>query len=109
MQFWNVLFLILGICMFETFAISNIKQYHLTHHWFQIPCIIVGYSVVCFLLYHSFAYEGMAIVNVLWSALSILFTTIVGTMYFKETITVYDFIGLSFILIGILFVRGLGH
>lgn len=54
--------------------------------------IILGialYLVVVLLLFHSYQYHGMGIVNLLWSCLSIIMAIIVGHFIFNEEFNHY--------------------
>ena len=53
----------------------------------------------------SLKYEGMAITNVLWIALSVIFVTIVGYFVFKEEITTLQLSGIGIILVGLILVN----
>jgi len=52
----------------------------------------------------SLQYEGMAIVNILWVALSVIITTIIGYFIFQEEITNTQLIGIGIITIGLILV-----
>lgn len=53
----------------------------------------------------SLKYEGMAITNVLWIALSVIAVTIVGYFAFKEDITHIQFVGIGVIMVGLILVN----
>lgn len=65
---------------------------------------LVFYGIVCYLLLMSYKYRGMGIVNVIWSGLSILLIVSIGVLFFQETITNMDKIGIVLIIAGIVFV-----
>jgi len=71
------------------------KKYHL---YFTA---VIFYSIVCYLLFLSYSYKGMGLVNVLWSGLSILIILSTGALFFNETITKLDMVGVIFIILGI--------
>lgn len=50
---------------------------------------IVLYLGVVLLLFHSYRYHGMGIVNLLWSCLSIIMAIVVGHFIFKEDFNTY--------------------
>jgi multidrug transporter EmrE-like cation transporter len=62
---------------------------------------VIFYSIVCLLLVLSYKYKGMGLVNVLWSGISVLAVVSVGAIYFDETITTMDMLGIGLILCGI--------
>lgn len=47
------------------------------------------YMGVVYLLWVSYAYQGMGYVNLLWSCLSIIFAMLVGILLFGEKVNVY--------------------
>jgi len=53
----------------------------------------------------SLRYEGMAITNVLWIALSIITVTIVGCFVFKEDIAPIQIAGIVVITIGLILIN----
>ena len=53
----------------------------------------------------SLKYEGMAITNVMWIALSVILVTIIGYFTFKEEIAYIQLIGIGVIVIGLVLVN----
>jgi len=53
----------------------------------------------------SLKYEGMAITNVLWIALSIIIVTIIGYFAFKEEIATIQLIGIGVIVVGLVLIN----
>ena len=53
----------------------------------------------------SLKYEGMAITNVLWIAFSIIAVTIIGYLYFKESITGIQMAGIVVITLGLVMIN----
>ena len=53
----------------------------------------------------SLKYEGMAITNVLWIAFSIIAVTLIGYLYFKETITGIQMAGIVVITLGLVMIN----
>jgi len=58
-----------------------------------------------FFFARSLRYEGMAITNVLWIAISIILVTIFGYFIFKENIAPIQIIGIIVITIGLILVN----
>jgi multidrug transporter EmrE-like cation transporter len=67
--------------------------------WFAAGVAL--YAVVGLLLMYSFSFKGLGIVNAMWSALSVIATTTVGVLYFKETLHVHDYVAVGFIAAGV--------
>lgn len=57
--------------------------------------------IVTVFLYVAYSYKGVGIVNALWSGLSILAMVAIGTLVFKEKIKAKEWIGILFILVGL--------
>jgi len=53
----------------------------------------------------SLRYEGMAITNVLWVALSVIIVTIIGYFIFKEDIAPIQIAGIVIIIIGLILIN----
>jgi len=58
-----------------------------------------------FVFAKSLKYEGMAIANILWIALSVMIVTVIGYFAFKEHISLIQFIGIGVIIVGLVFVN----
>lgn len=100
-----VLFIILLIVIFEAGAMYCIKEYHILGNVKLFGLGILFYAMVCYLLNKSFEYDGIAKVNIIWSALSVLASTIIGVMIFKEVLHIHDYIAIGLITTGILILR----
>lgn len=61
---------------------------------------IAFYAIVCTLLVMSYRYTSMGLINVLWSGVSVLVIVSAGMLFFNETITRLDAIGVAMILVG---------
>lgn len=99
----TLLMIILSISISECLGQSCLKtlfddpkQYHLYF------AAVIFYSIVCYLLVLSYTYKGMGLVNVLWSGLSILIILSTGALFFNETITKLDIIGVIFVILGMM-------
>lgn len=97
--FLLLLIVLISIC--ELIGQSCLKYLHINseeYHYFLYAVIFYGF--VCFLLLQSYKYKGMGIINVLWSGISILVIIFASVMMFNEQITLYDKIGILFVIIG---------
>lgn len=68
--------------------------------------IILGialYLAVVLLLFHSYRYHGMGIVNLLWSCLSIIMAVVVGHFIFNEEVNHYMAMAIVLAFAAILF------
>ena len=100
-----LLLLILSISICEMIGQSCLKYYKKndTKSHFCLYAIVF-YIVVCYLLLKTYDYEGMGLVNVLWSGISILVILFAGYMFFDETVTWMDKLGVVFVILGIGFI-----
>lgn len=70
---------------------------------------IIGYTIVCYLLYYSYDHRSIGIINALWSALSIISITSIGIYFYHEKLYLWDFFGMILIIIGIYLIFIYGH
>lgn len=104
-DFTTLLIIICLISLCELFGQSCIKYFNLNknkYHYYFIA--ILFYSFVCYLLLLSYKFKGMGIINVLWSGISILVILSSSILFFGETITTMDKIGVIFIILGMFFI-----
>ncbi len=100
-NFAHFIIIILLIVMAEACAFYCLKEYNITSRNFYFILAITLYVIVCYLLIETFNEKGMALTNVIWSGLSILASTSLGVIYFKEHLEPTDYFGIFFITVGI--------
>lgn len=108
MKIGAVFIIILLISLSECLGQSCLKQLFnqpTQRHLFLIA--VIFYAIVCYLLVISYQYKGMGIINVLWSGMSILLMVSVGLIFYQETLTRYEVLGVSLIIIGMILI-GMG-
>jgi len=66
---------------------------------------IFFYAIVGYLLCQTFKLKGLGITNALWSAMSVLATTFVGVVIFKEVLHVHDYIAVALIASGVVILK----
>jgi small multidrug resistance pump len=103
MQIPHIYWYVLLIVMMETMAMSCFKRSVESNAWFAVG--ILFYAAVGFLLRTTFNSTGMAMTNALWSGLSVVATTLVGTMLFKEVLHLHDFFAIAMIAGGVLILK----
>jgi len=96
---------VLMILLSETAALTFLKEYSLAGNPLSLIAAFGCYFLVNIFLIESFRYEGMGIVNVLWSAFSVILVFVTGMIFFAETITLSDAAGVGFIIVGIVLLR----
>lgn len=100
---WLVLYVLI-IVAFETSAMTCFKKSVDNWRWFLLG--VLFYVGVGFMLVQTFRMSGMAMTNALWSGLSVMATTTVGVLYFKEKLHWHDFIAIGMIGGGVMILKG---
>jgi multidrug transporter EmrE-like cation transporter len=99
-----IVFYVLVIVALETCAMSCFKQSLRDWRWYFVG--VLFYSAVGLLLVKTFRLTGMAFTNALWSGLSVMATTTVGVLYFKERLHVHDYLAIAMIGGGVMILKG---
>ena len=99
----RVVFYVLLIVMLETMAMSCFKKSLDDSRFFMAG--ILFYTGVGFMLCQTYHYTGLAMTNALWSALSVMATTFVGVLMFKEMLHVHDYIAIAMIGAGVMILK----
>lgn len=89
----------------ETTAISCLKEYAESAQWRYFLLGILFYAGVSLFLVQSLAFEGMGVVNAIWSAFSVVFVASVGALKFGERITKHEVCGMILAVCGIVILR----
>jgi small multidrug resistance pump len=97
--YWYVLLIV----MLETMAMSCFKRSTDSTAWFAVG--VLFYAAVGYLLRTTFNSTGLAMTNALWSGLSVVATTVVGTLLFKEMLHLHDFLAIAMIAGGVLILK----
>ena len=97
--YWYVLLIV----MLETFAMSCFKRSIDNTAFFALG--VLFYAAVGYLLRLTMNDTGMAMTNAIWSGLSVLATSIVGVMLFKEVIHLHDMFAIAMIVGGVMILK----
>jgi multidrug transporter EmrE-like cation transporter len=97
--YWYVLLIV----MLETLAMSCFKRSLDNNAFFALG--VLFYAAVGYLLRTTMNGSGMAMTNALWSGISVMATTIVGIMLFKETIHLHDLGAIALIVSGVMILK----
>lgn len=97
--YWYVLLIVL----LETLAMSCFKRSIDNSAFFAVG--VLFYTAVGYLLRFTMNDSGMAMTNALWSGLSVMATTSVGILLFKEVIHVHDYIAIALIVGGVMILK----
>jgi multidrug transporter EmrE-like cation transporter len=102
-EFLLVITYVLLIVGLETCAMSCFKTSLNDWRFFLLGLLL--YGGVGILLVQTFKLTGLAFTNALWSGLSIMATTTVGVLYFKEKLHLHDYIAVAMIGAGVLILK----
>ena len=97
--YWYVLLIV----MLETLAMSCFKKSIDSSAFFAVG--VLFYAAVGYLLRLTMNASGMAMTNALWSGFSVLATTIVGIMLFKESLHYHDYFAVALIVTGVMILK----
>jgi small multidrug resistance pump len=100
---YEVYIYILLIVACETAAMSCFKESINYAPLFALG--VLFYGCVGFLLCQTYKFTGIAMTNALWSGLSVVATTVTGTLLFKEILHVHDYIAILLISSGVLILK----
>lgn len=102
-QYILIVTYILMIVGLETCAMSCFKNSLDDWRYFLLGVLL--YTGVGILLVQTFKLTGLAFTNALWSGLSIMATTTVGVLYFKERLHLHDYIAVALIGGGVMILK----
>ena len=96
---------IIALSVFDLVAVTAIKLWHLKQNAVFLVIGMSSFAITAVFMGLSLKYEGLAIVNIIWVAISTILVTIIGYYFFKEPIALRQFIGIAVILIGLIIVQ----
>ncbi len=99
-----LIYIILLIVFLEAIAQSCLKKSKVSNNHSYTCISVIAYCLICILLLKTYTYRSMGIVNLIWSCFSIIAIISSGIIFFHETITLNDIIGILLIFAGLYFV-----
>lgn len=93
------------ITVLDIGGIISAKLYSIHKNPLLLLATFVLFGSAGIMFAKTLKYEGMAITNVLWIALSIIIGVIIGYSVFKEEIAPIQFIGMGIIVIGLFLIN----
>lgn len=103
MEIPRIYWYVLLIVMLETFAMSCFKRSIDNSAYFAAG--VLFYAAVGYLLRLTMNASGMAMTNALWSGFSVMATTIVGILLFKEVLHFHDYFAIALIVGGVMILK----
>ncbi len=98
-------FYLLLLILFDLAGFIALKFWHLKHNKIFLTLGMLSFALAALFVALSLKFEGIAIVNIIWVAVSAITVTLVGYYGFKEPIALHQFIGIAIIIIGLIFVQ----
>jgi len=99
----RIVFYVLLIVLMETLAMSCFKRSLDDSRFFLVG--ILFYTIVGYLLCQTYHHTGIAMTNALWSGLSVVATTTVGVIMFKEVLHLHDYFAIAMIGGGVMILK----
>jgi multidrug transporter EmrE-like cation transporter len=99
----RIVFYVLLIVLLETLAMSCFKKSLNDSRFFLAG--ILFYTGVGFMLCQTYQYSGLAMTNAMWSGLSVVATTFVGVLMFKEVLHFHDYLAIAMIGAGLMILK----
>ena len=96
---------LIGLVIFDLLALISIKYWYLKNSIIYLIIGMFSFSITALFLGLSLKYEGVAIANIIWVALSAILSTIIGYYLFKEPIALHQFIGIAIIIMGLVVIQ----
>jgi multidrug transporter EmrE-like cation transporter len=100
---YYIVLYVLIIVGLETSAMTCFKKSLNDWRWFLLGVLLYIFVGMC--LVQTFKLTGLAFTNALWSGLSVMATTTVGVLYFKEVLHLHDFIAIAMIGGGVMILK----
>ena len=96
--------LILVIAVLETIAMGIIEDSANKNNMYYLLGILI-YTLVAYTLYQILKSGNVAVTNALWNATTVILVSLMGIFYFEEKFTFYQYIGLGFAGLAIVFIE----
>ncbi len=96
---------IAAINTLDLLAILSAKMWHITGKPYYLVGTALGFALAGIFFALSLQYEGMAVTNVLWIAISVILVAAAGYFIFKENIDTWQFVGMGCVILGIVFLN----
>lgn len=99
------IYLTLAIGVFDLIATASAKFWSLHKNPWLLVLTVFGFGMAGILFAYSMKFNSLAIANIAWIAISVLFVTTFDWLYFKESLSLIQFAGLTIVLIGFVMIN----
>lgn len=94
------IYLTLIIGAFDLIGTVAAKFWSLNKNPWLLVLTVLGFGMAGIVFAYSMKLNSMAIANIAWIAISVLFVTLFDYLYFKETLSFLQLAGLIIVVIG---------
>jgi len=101
----HTMLLVILLVVTETSAQFFLKQSTHPAHFYKYYISAMLFAVVAYIYRLTLINIGsLAVANVIWQISTIILVTIMSVVVFKETLSIYQYLGLFFSMMGLLFI-----
>lgn len=107
MEYWGIViaFFLAFSDVFNLGLLKMLRTGQLKNHaWIGLPTVL--YACQPLIFYYGLGHTSMTVLNLLWDVLSDIMVSASGLLYFKETLTMKKYIGISFAIMAVIFLSG---
>lgn len=111
-MYWNYVYLLIAI-LFEVLATTALKEAHGFTRLVPSLVTVVGYAFAFYFLSLPLRTMPVGIVYAIWCGAGIIFITMIGWTWFRQSLDMPAIVGMGFIMAGVviinLFSKTLSH
>lgn len=111
-MYWNYLYLTVAI-LFEVIATTALKETQGFTRLVPSAVAVVGYALAFYFLSLPLRSMPVGIVYAIWCGAGIILITVIGWLWFRQTLDIPAIVGMGFIMAGViiinLFSRTIAH
>ena len=111
-MYWNYLYLTVAI-LFEVIATTALKETQGFPRLVPSAVAVVGYALAFYFLSLPLRSMPVGIVYAIWCGAGIILITVIGWLWFRQTLDIPAIVGMGFIMAGViiinLFSRTIAH
>ena len=96
----NLIYVTLILGIFDTAACLAAKLWAIGKGNIFLYLCVICFALAGLFFAHSVKFNALAIVNVAWIAVSVVFITIIDYFYFKQNLNLTQLIGMVLVVIG---------
>lgn len=101
----NLIYVTLILGVFDTTACLAAKFWAAGRGSWLFFLSVASFAIAGVFFAYSLKFNPVAIVNVLWVAVSVVFVTVFGVVYFKENLSIAQYVGLVLVVLGFILIN----